>query len=196
MPVVDHPLPPSEGTEKFLKNAAIAGAIICPAAMLLPPRKVDLRFFILFTGFSLSTNHLASVYTGESFYGRFQRRANAMTDSMSGLPKEARETQRILREHKEQLAREKGEAAAAAAAAAQEHKDGGIRKVVEDVWMGGEGKDWQKKRLEEHEQKLAEGKGMTGIIMDQIAEVWSGNWRPDSGKKEGSENDNKSEGKK
>ncbi|KFH47380.1 hypothetical protein ACRE_017140 [Hapsidospora chrysogenum ATCC 11550] len=171
---------PDDQAERFLKNSAIAGAVICPLAMLLPPRKIDVRFFVLASTFSLSTSHLAKVYTGESLYARFQRRANGLVDSATGLPPEAQRTQQLLREHRAAQAAQKQRQA-------DEEEEGrrkaGLAKVVDDVWMGGEDKDWQKKRLEEHQRSFAEGKGMTGIIMDQIADVWSGNWRPDAKKK-------------
>ena len=170
----DQPSASPDQVEKFLKNSAIAGVVICPLAMLLPPRKVDIRFFVLASTFSLSTSHLAKVYTGESLYARFQRRANGILSSASGLPAEAQRTQQLLREHR----------AAQEQAKQQEQKKQGLAKVVDDVWMGGEDKDWKKKRLEEHQKSFDEGKGMTGIIMDQISDVWSGNWRPDAKKKE------------
>ena len=53
---------------------------------------------------------------------------------------------------------------------------------MKDAWMGGEGKDWQAKRIEEHRKSIEEGKGLSGIIFDQIADVWSGNWRGDAKK--------------
>ncbi|KAF4119647.1 hypothetical protein GMORB2_4556 [Geosmithia morbida] len=163
-------------TNGFLKNSAIAGAIVCPLAMLLPPRKMDIRFFVLATGFSMSTSHLAKEYTGESLYERFARRANGLVEATQGLPPEAQRTQQLLREHK---------AAVAAAAAADEKKKKGLAKVVDDVWMGGESGDWQKRRLEEHQRSFEEGKGMAGIIMDQIYDVWSGNWTGADAKKQG-----------
>lgn len=167
-------------TEQFLKNSAIAGVIICPLAMLLPPRKIDARFFVLSSAFSLSTSHLAYVYTGESLFSRFRRRADGLLSSASGLPPEAQRTQQLLREHRaaqEQAKQQQQQLQ-------QSQRKEGLAKVVDDVWMGGEDKDWRKKRLEEHQKSFAEGKGMTGIIMDQIADVWSGNWRPDAKKKE------------
>lgn len=169
----DTPNPPAanEQAATFLKNSAIAGAIICPLAMLLPPRKLDIRFFVLTTGFSLSTNHLASIYTGESLYQRFTRRANALAAIPTTLPPEAQRTQQLLREHREREAAEK------------QKSESGIRKVANDVWMGGEDEKWNERRAQEHRAKFEEGKGMTGIIMDQIAEVWNGSWKPDSKKK-------------
>lgn len=168
----------ADATHGFLKGSAIAGAVICPLAMLLPPRKMDIRFFVLATGFSMSTSHLAKVYTGESLYERFARRARGLAEATQGLPPEAQRTQQLLREHR-----------AAQAAADQrrledeeQRKKQGLARVVDEVWMGGEGKDWQRKRMEEHQRSFEEGKGMGGIIMDQIYDVWSGNWRADSKK--------------
>lgn len=169
----DQPNPMNDQASRFLHHSAVAGAIICPLAMALPPRKLDIRFFVLTTAFSLSTNHLASVYTGESLYQRFTRRANAVASLPHQLPPEAQRTQQLLREHKEREAAQK-----------QQQSEGGIRKVANDVWMGGEDERWSEKRAEEHRAKFEEGKGMTGIIMDQIADVWSGNWKPDSKKSE------------
>lgn len=156
-------------THGFLKNSAIAGAIICPLAMLLPPRKMDLRFFVLAGGFSMSTSHLAYVYTGESIYGRFQRRVSGLAQATQGLPPEAQRTQQILREHREQQER-------------QQRKQG-LAKVVDEVWMGGEDEDWQKRRVEEHQRSFEQGKGMFDIIIQQVADVWTGNWKPDAKKK-------------
>lgn len=173
---IDQPGPPPSEAHAFLNNSALAGAIICPLVMLIPPRKLDLRFLVLSSAFSLSTNHLAHVYTGESIYARFQRRTNAVVNSVSNpLPPEAQRTQQLLREHR-------------AAKEAAEKGKGGLAKVVDDVWMGGEDKDWQKKRLEEHQRSFDEGKGMMGIIMDQITDVVSGNWKgAPGGKKDGGE---------
>lgn len=166
----NQPNPPDDQVANFLKSSAIAGAVICPLVMALPPRKLDIRFFVLTSAFSLSTNHLASIYTGESLYQRFTRRANALATLPNQLPPEAQKTQQLLREHRE---REKLE---------KEKREGGIQKVAKDVWMGGEDERWSERRAEEHRAKFEEGKGMTGIIMDQISEVWSGKWKPDSQK--------------
>lgn len=162
------PRPPEDEYSAFFRNTAIAGAVIAPAAMLLPPRKIDIRFFVLAGAFSMSTNYLAYSYTGQSLYNRFQTRMVSMLPG-TGLPPEAEKTQRLLREHRQREAAMKQQQKEAEAA--------GLAKKVEDVWMGGEDKDWQKKRAEEHQKQFDEGKGMGGIIMDQISDVWSGTWR-------------------
>lgn len=174
---------PEEEASTFLRNTAIAGTVIAPAAMLLPPRKIDIRFFVLAGAFSLSTNYLAHSYTGESLYSRFQRRMVGMLPG-TGLPPEAERTQRLLREHRQREAAMRQQQRQAEAVEVEAAATGGLAKKVEDVWMGGEGQDWQKKRAEEHQKQFDEGKGMGSIIMDQISDVWSGNWRAGS-KKEG-----------
>lgn len=165
---LQQPDPSSEEVNVFLKNTAIAGTIITPLAMLLPPRKIDLRFMVLAGAFSMSTNYLAYSYTGQSIYSRFTTRAASLFDM--GLPAEAQKTQALLREHRQREAALKQQQL-------EEKGNQGIKKKVEDVWMGGEGKDWEKKRAEEHQRKFDEGAGLGEIIMDQISEVWSGKWK-------------------
>jgi hypothetical protein len=155
-----HPLPPRNA---FIHNSAIAGAIITPIVMALPPRKMDIRFFVLAGAFSLATNQLAYEYTGQSIYGRFGSRVGSMFGT--DLPEGAKRTQQLIREHREREAAEKMKTA--------EDKKG-IAKVLNDTWMGGESEDWREKRAEEHRKKFAEGQGFGDIIMSQVAEVFSG----------------------
>ncbi|KAK7427144.1 hypothetical protein QQZ08_006413 [Neonectria magnoliae] len=156
------PLPPRNA---FIHNSAIAGAIILPIVMALPPRKMDIRFFVLAGAFSLATNQLAYEYTGQSIYGRFGSRVGSLVGTE--LPDGAKRTQKLLREHREREAAEKKREA--------ENKQG-LAKVLNDTWMGGEGENWREKRAEEHRKKFEEGKGFGDIIMDQVSDVWNGNW--------------------
>ncbi|KZZ97552.1 hypothetical protein AAL_03516 [Moelleriella libera RCEF 2490] len=156
--------PPSKSP--IIRNIALAGAIVTPLAMLLPPRKVDVRFFVLAGTFSLATNQLAYEYTGQSIYSRFGNRVGSVFDS--GLPEGAKRTQQLLKEQREREAAQR-----------QRHAEGDKNKtagLVKDIWMGGESEDWQEKRAEEHRKSIQEGQGLSGIIMSQIADVWSGNY--------------------
>ncbi|KPM41326.1 hypothetical protein AK830_g5266 [Neonectria ditissima] len=158
-----HPLPPRNA---FIHNSAIAGAVILPIVMALPPRKMDIRFFVLAGAFSLATNQLAYEYTGQSIYGRFGSRVGSIVGTE--LPDGAKRTQQLLREHREREAAEKKK---------RETEDKqGLVKVLNDTWMGGEGENWREKRAEEHRKKFEEGKGFGDIIMDQVSDVWNGNW--------------------
>lgn len=156
------PLPPRNA---FIHNSAVAGAVIAPLAMLLPPRKMDFRFFILAGAFSIATNQLAYEYTGSSIYSRFTSRMGSMVGT--DLPEGAKRTQQLLREHREREAAEKRKA---------DDEKRGVVKVAHNVWMGGEKEDWNEKRAEEHRQKFEEGKGYGDIIIEQVTDVLQGNW--------------------
>ncbi|PHH88327.1 hypothetical protein CDD83_7681 [Cordyceps sp. RAO-2017] len=168
------PLPPRN---PIIHNAAIAGAIVTPLVMLLPPRKIDIRFFVLAGAFSLSTNQLAYAYTGQSIYSRFGNRVGNLFGSLSSgeLPEGAKRTQQLLREHREREAAQRQKQSGAD----ETKKDGGL---IKDIWMGGESQDWSQKRAEEHRKRFEEGKGMSDIILEQIMDVWSGKWRDGSQK--------------
>lgn len=157
------PEPPQRPAQNpLIDNVAMVFAVGTPLIMLLPPRKMDLRFFALAATFSLSTNHLCKSYTGESIYSRFNTRISSAFNN--GLPEGAKRTQQLLKEHKEREAAAKG----------LQDKPGS--NVLKNIWMGGEKEDWKEKRAEEHQKSFDEGKGMSDIIMEQIADVFSGNW--------------------
>lgn len=174
----EQPQPPLPPRNPLIHNAAIAGAVITPLVMLLPPRKMDIRFFVLAGTFSLCTNQLAYEYTGQSIYGRFGNRVGSLFDS--GLPEGAKRTQKLLREQRERDAAQKQQQI-------ELEEKNKTAAMVKDIWMGGEEEDWKKKRAEEHRKSFEEGKGMSDIIMEQVAEVFSGNWRGSA--KKGDEGD-------
>lgn len=178
------PLPPRI---PVIHNAALAGAIITPLAMLLPPRRLDIRFLVLFGGFALSTNQLSYEYTGTSIYSRFGQRIQSA--SSLELPEGARRTQQLLKEHREKEAAEKRTAGDAQG----KEKEGGLAALGKDIWMGSETEGWEKRRSEEHKRKLEEGQGIGEIIMEQIADVFSGNWRAGANKSEGEDGSSSNE---
>ncbi|KYK58681.1 rhomboid family membrane protein [Drechmeria coniospora] len=167
----EQPQPSRPRRNEFIHNASVAGAVLSPLVMLLPPRRMDVRFFVLAGTFSLCTNQLAYEYTGRSMYARVSGRLGSVLDP--GLPEGAKRTQQLLREQRELDAAEKRKRAG------PEEKPAGL---IKDIWMGGEGEDWSKKRAEEHRKSFDEGKGMSDIILEQIADVWSGNWKGDAKK--------------
>ncbi|KAM0285129.1 hypothetical protein ACHAQH_001557 [Verticillium albo-atrum] len=152
-------------TPPLIHNAAIAGAVISPIIMLLPPRRVDWRFFLLTTTFSLSTSQLAYDWTGQSIYDRVGKRFERLTTNE--LPQAAQETQRRLRE--ERMRRE------GLTEEDMRKKELAKRNALQRLWYGNETEEsWNKKRAEEHQNALDEGQGLSGIIMGQISEVISG----------------------
>ena len=76
-PPPDAPRP----TDSLFNAISIGVAVLSPIAMLLPPRKMDLRFFALSAAFSISTNQLAYNYTGQSLYSRFGSRVASAFDT-------------------------------------------------------------------------------------------------------------------
>lgn len=166
------PDPPLPERIPIIHNVALAGTFLIPLAMALPPRKFDLRFLALAGTWSLASNQLAYEYTGTSIYSRIGNRVGGTLDM--GLPESARRTQQLIKEEKERDAAARR--AAGQAAAAEEADKAGLAGAVSDVWMGGESPDWKKRRLEEDRRALEEGKGISGIIIEQISDVMSGNW--------------------
>lgn len=157
--------PEQPPTPTLLHNAALAGAVLCPIIMLMPPRRLDWRFAILGAGFSMSTSQLAYDYTGRSIHQRIGDRVSAAFSS--DLPEAAKETQRRLREERmrklglseEEMRRQELEK----------------RGIAQRLWYGAEDKEeWQKKRHDEHQKALEEGKALSDIIIEQVKEVLPG----------------------
>ncbi|GKT49328.1 uncharacterized protein ColSpa_09509 [Colletotrichum spaethianum] len=148
--------------------------------MLIPPRRIDWRFFMLTTGFSASTNQLAYDWTGQSIYQRVQSRFARMFPT--ALPEQAQRTKQLLREE-----RMRREGLTEEQMRAIEYKK---RNLAQRLWYGSEPEDWDAKRGAEHAKALAEGKGLGDLIVEQVSEVWSGA-KKDEGKKEGEDGNEK-----
>jgi hypothetical protein len=187
---------PSPGGTTPVQMLCIGLAVASPLAMLLPPRKMDLRFMILSGVFSVSTNRLAYEYTGQSLYSRFSSRVGSAFDTSQ--PEGIRRTQERIREEKaarrardeEDRRRSLGLSAAAAAAAAEGGKQNegeesppspGVAGALHRTWMGGEKSGWKERRLEEERKALEEGKGYGDLIMEHIREAFGGS-KPDEPK--------------
>ena len=52
---------------------------------------------------------------------------------------------------------------------------------AKELWLGGETEGWKERRLKEEQEKIDNGEGYGGMIMDQIWEVW--NWGEKKGEK-------------
>jgi hypothetical protein len=168
-PVQNIPIPPEqrlameqqERYERITRNLAIGGLVLCPAIMLLPPRKLDLYTFSLGIGFYLSADHLITLRTGRGLV------QNLSPMRPMDLPTErARETKKLLAEEREKSRK------------ALERKDPGAQSeekgILGRLWMGDEKEGWKERRLEEEKKALEEGKTYTDMIFEQIWEVW--NW--------------------
>ncbi|KAK4242491.1 hypothetical protein C8A03DRAFT_29250 [Achaetomium macrosporum] len=180
-------------------NAAIAAAILCPIALLLPTRggagKSMLQNSVLGGASFWGFNQLAHDYTGKSITARSSERWGALLGRspqeqhqqqenkkgvvrVAGLPTERAARNRELME---------AERRRRAEAEGREYKGKDTRGFWERMWMGGEKEGWKEKRLEEERKAIESGKGYGGLIMDQISEVWGGKGKGDGeeGKKKG-----------
>ena len=144
--------------------------MISPVIIALPPRKVDLYTGALGGAFLLSGSHLyKDSARGYPLFGTLKKDTVLPGAEASG---EGKTRYEIVQE---QLRREKEDREHGARAGAQPRKEEGVKKALEQIWMGDEGPDWKQKRLAEEREKLAEGKGYSGLITDQIWEVWNRN---------------------
>lgn len=68
------PQPPSSQTDttKLLHNISLAAIIVCPALILLPPRKLDIYTITLLSGTLVGGNQLVRDYTGRSIINRIE----------------------------------------------------------------------------------------------------------------------------
>ncbi|WYZ38973.1 hypothetical protein EsH8_III_000887 [Colletotrichum jinshuiense] len=171
------PGPALPATPPLVHNTAIAAAVICPLIMLIPPRRVDWRFFMLTTGFSASTNQLAYDWTGQSIYQRVQSRFARMFPT--ALPEQAQRTKQLLREE-----RMRREGLTEEQMRAIEYKK---RNLAQRLWYGNEPEDWDAKRGQEHAKALAEGKGLGDLIAEQVSEVWASSKKEEDKKKKDGE---------
>jgi hypothetical protein len=182
--------PPQRGLEPPsaapVHYACIAGVILCPIGLALPPRKFDIRFLIITSAFSLCSDRLVADYTGTSLYRRVYLRLRGVFSS-ADLPEGARRTQTLLREEKERRA------AKVAAAGGGDAIDGVRLKPADGegqekrgwwkrIWAASEGEDWVQKRAEAERKALAEGKQHSDIIWEYMQEAFGK--KPDTADKE------------
>ncbi|KAK4103817.1 hypothetical protein N658DRAFT_465460 [Parathielavia hyrcaniae] len=212
--------PPLPTPNAITHNAAIAMAIICPLALLLPTRggraKSTLQNAVLGSAAFWGFNTLAHDYTGKSITARSSERWGALfgsSSSSSSSPRGDREKEGGLGEGTEtggdvrvgglmghlpteRAARNRAlmeaERKRRAEAEGREYvPKSPVAGGLERWWMGGETEGWKERRLEEERRALESGKGYGGLIVDQIKEVWSG-----EGKKGGRDGDGEGKRKK
>ena len=147
--------------------------MLCPAIMLLPPRKLDLYTFSLCIGFYLSADHLAQTsYNRPLLSLMMPSFGSPIPDA---LPTErAQANAKILQERREREDLERA------------RREGVTKKpekgLLGKLWMGEEEEGWKERRLAEERKALEEGKTYTDMILEQIWEVW--NWDKKKAKEE------------
>ncbi|THZ54192.1 hypothetical protein D6C90_00138 [Aureobasidium pullulans] len=174
---MSHPQEPTrqptvDETERYkvtLHRAAIAALVVCPALAALPPRKLDFYTISLIGMTGYSANYLYRESQGQSIWKVIggSKAEEMRPKGDTSLPTDkAREFQRQLKLQRE--ARAAGDNSGVQAA--QENK----QNILEQVYYGNEKPEgWRARRAEEDQKALAEGKGLSDIIMDQIWDVWT-----------------------
>ncbi|TID18327.1 gb [Venturia nashicola] len=150
------------------RNLAIGLFVACPVIALLPPRKLDLYTLALGGVWVVSANHVSGIRSGRTVFQRLSEPAPQQAPS-----KRYEEMQRQLRER----------------GIEGSDKKTGTLGVVDKIWMGDQGDDWQAKRAERERKVLQNGEGYGTLIMDQIKEVWTGKKREEDNEDEESKGD-------
>lgn len=127
--------------------------VVAPVLIAIPPRKLDLYTFSLLGAMTASANHLCKERTGA---GLLYQLPGARLPSYAQQYQEQERGQRLLDESVAQPMRMPANEVA---------RSSKIESATKD--------DWKKQRLAEEQQKLDEGEGYGGMIMDQIWDVWN-----------------------
>ncbi|KAG7288761.1 hypothetical protein NEMBOFW57_005118 [Staphylotrichum longicolle] len=185
------PQPPAEATttpplptpNPITHNAALAMAVLCPIALLLPARggrgKSLLQNLILGGGAVWAVDTLATDYTGKSVTARSAERWG----SLLGIAPKSEEEKEAERKKKEEVGAggflgalpteraarnkalmeaERKRRAEAEGRAYVPRGEGESKGLWERVWMGGEKEGWKERRLEESAGRWRAGRGMAG----------------------------------
>jgi len=138
---------PFHGTPRWRHNAHIVLAGASAAALLLPPRRLDLRAAALSGTLFFMTSELTRDYTGRSLNERLSERF------VSRRPQHQRQQQQPP-----------------PADSSEPGKEGSLG---QRLWRGSEPDDWMEKRLRKEREALEDGRGYWGLITEQVWEVWN-----------------------
>ncbi|KAI1342124.1 hypothetical protein F5Y15DRAFT_332699 [Xylariaceae sp. FL0016] len=200
---------PTRSPNPFLHNVALGVTPLALIGLFLPPRRLELRAFMLGGVVLWGTNQLASDYTGRSFAERTTGRMASLAgaDLPSERAKEISARIRAEREARERRLLRGGTGEVAMSETDRrfladqekrrrdaERKDMG---TLERLWMGDADKDWKEKRDQREKEALQEGGvGYWGLIADQVSEVWNSTMGKKSTKEEGTKGGEESDASK
>ncbi|KAI1332026.1 hypothetical protein F5Y16DRAFT_358347 [Xylariaceae sp. FL0255] len=180
----------------FIHYVALFVTPISAIGLLLPPRRLEFRAFVLGGVVVWGTNQLAHDYSGKSFNMRIAEKAAVYTGTE--LSDKAKETRAKILEDKDRRAKIKflhdelakaGEGQTIESLSPEsrallleafekkrkEEEEAKEKSLLNRVWMGDAAPDWKEKRDAKEKEALKEGGGgYLGLITDQLSEVWSG----------------------
>ena len=147
-PTLEQKMHMTDSYHKFVHNTSIAMLFVAPVLIALPPRKLDFYTFTLGGIFAVSGNQLLRERNGVGILGLLPGRsmeASVVAASQGRILEEPVKTDPAVKE----IMREARQ-----------------KPIVRE--------DWKERRLKEEQEKLDQGEGYGGMIMDQIWDVW--NW--------------------
>lgn len=158
----------------FLHNTSLTLLVLAPVLIALPPRKLDIYTLSLASAFALSANHLTAERTGAGILAH-------MTPSWALARPPPRQPQPSTpstptrsEEFSARYAAEKAQRRLLDDPSSPQPPTQTPPSALQELWLGGEREGWKERRLREEQEKLDQGEGYGGMIMDQIWEVW--NW--------------------
>jgi hypothetical protein len=147
-PTLEQKMHMTDSYHKFVHNTSVAMLFVAPVLIALPPRKLDFYTFTLGGIFAISGNQLLREKNGVGILGLLPGRsmeASVVAASQGRILEEPVKTDPAVKE----IMREARQ-----------------KPIVRE--------DWKERRLKEEQEKLDQGEGYGGMIMDQIWDVW--NW--------------------
>lgn len=161
-PTLEQKMHMTDSYHRFVHNTSVAMLLVAPVLIALPPRKLDFYTFALGGIFAVSGNQLLRERNGVGILGLLPGR------SMEASVVAASQGRRILEEPVTSDASIKE----AMREGRQTHSK--MVEKVKSIPMTGDTEGWKERRLKEEQEKLDQGEGYGGMIMDQIWDVW--NW--------------------
>lgn len=184
--------PPSTSNPKVLvHNLALAGIIICPILLFLPPRKLDSYTWALIAGIAVSGNQLTEHYTGRGFPQRIQDDMAARRAWAARKYEEMEKNAEIKQRNAEGMMGKMNMGTG-------EERKGVMEEIhkrqEEEEARRAKKANWKVERDRREKEAEEEGRGIGDLITDQMWEVWNWRKRGDNTKDEGG--DEQSDGKK
>ncbi|KAI9794956.1 MAG: hypothetical protein M1833_007330 [Piccolia ochrophora] len=148
-------------------NLSLALLIACPALIAVPPRKLDFYTFSLAAAWTASVNQLTVERSGRGILAHLDARRVSAAAKGERDPGRATEAPAGLMRREEQTER-KG--------------------LMDKMWLGDEPPGWKERRAVEEKEALEEGgKGYSGLILDQVWDVWTWGKGQEKARQEGAE---------
>ncbi|KAK5077842.1 hypothetical protein LTR64_003758 [Lithohypha guttulata] len=164
-PTFDQKVYMTQSFQSFLHNASITMLVAAPILISIPPRKLDLYTFALSGAFVASANRICKERTGAGLLHQLPG---------AKLPSYAQQypSQSNAAPHPKRLLDDTAEQDNVRQSFDKHSLTTGARPPPPSIKAAAKD-DWKRKRLAEEQEKLDQGEGYGGMIVDQIWDVWN-----------------------